>query len=233
MKFKWLLMSIAVLALLVIGCGGNGEANENDAKTKGQTDQQMTSESTDKTTDTTAKRTEIRSPDNPIVTIDTDYGSMTLELYHDVAPTHVDSFLARAKDGFYEGTIFHRVIDGFMIQGGDPKGTGMGNAGYFLPAEFSDLPHEEGTLSMARSRDVNSASCQFFICLARKAYLDGQYTVFGHLLKGYDVLHKIGSVEVTAPPHNPKERSRPVEDIHIQKIYLSDADGNPLEKETE
>lgn len=180
-------------------------------------------------TDLAQKRTPVRSAANPIVTMETDLGNMTLELFRDVAPAHADSFVARTKDKFYEGTIFHRVIDGFMIQGGDPKGTGTGNAGYSLKAEFSDLPHVEGTLSMARSRDPNSASCQFFICLGRAAYLDHQYTVFGQLLKGYDVLHKIGKVEVAAPANNPGEKSRPVQDIHIKHLFLSDAEGKPLQ----
>lgn len=168
----------------------------------------------------------IRDKNNPYVTMVTDFGNMTLEMYRDVAPTHVDSFLARTKEGFYNGTIFHRVIDNFMIQGGDPKGNGTGNAGYFLPAEFSDLPHQEGTLSMARSRDPNSASCQFFICLARTAFLDKQYTVFGQLITGFDTLHKIGSVKTVAAPNNPNEVSKPAKDVYLRKVYISDAAGN-------
>ena len=173
----------------------------------------------------------IRNADNPIVTIATDFGSMTLELYRDVAPAHADSFVARTKDGFYNGLIFHRVVANFMIQGGDPLGNGSGNAGYYLPAEFSELPHIEGTLSMARSRDIHSASSQFFICLKRTrstAGLDGKYTVFGHLLKGYEALHAIGGLECVANPSNPREISKPAEDVVIRKAYLSDADGNAL-----
>lgn len=169
----------------------------------------------------TAKRVPIRNKSNKIVTIETNFGKMTLELFHDVAPAHADSFVARTKDGFYNGLIFHRVIDGFMIQGGDPTGTGMGNAPYKLKAEFSDLPHVEGTLSAARTMDPNSASCQFFICLGRAAHLDRQYTIFGQLLKGYDVLHAIGKV--------PKGKAdRPLTDVIMSKVYLSDTDGNPL-----
>ncbi|MBD3256828.1 peptidylprolyl isomerase [candidate division GN15 bacterium] len=175
------------------------------------------------------KTHEIRSDDNPIVTLETNFGNLTLELYRDVAPAHADSFLARTNDGFYSGTVFHRVIDNFMIQGGDPKGNGTGNAGYFLDAEFSDLPHVEGTLSMARGRSENSASCQFFICLARNPsteYLDGKYTVFGHLLRGYDVLHAIGNTKVEKAPTG--EPSKPVEPVKLIKAYESDEFGKPL-----
>lgn len=165
----------------------------------------------------------IRDPKNNIVTMETNMGKMTLELYRDVAPIHADSFVARTVDGFYKGKTFHRVIDNFMIQGGDPLANGTGDAGYKLKAEFSKLPHLEGTLSMARGPDPNSGSCQFFICLARQEYLDGNYTVFGHLIKGYDVLHKIGSTPVIG--------ERPKSKMEITNIYLSDAEGNPLKKQ--
>jgi cyclophilin family peptidyl-prolyl cis-trans isomerase len=168
----------------------------------------------------------IRNPSNKFVTLETDDGKMTLELFHDVAPAHADSFLARSKDGFYNGTIFHRVIDRFMIQGGDPTGTGTGHAEYYLKAEFSNLKHLEGTLSMARGSDPNSASCQFFICLAPAQFLDGKYTIFGQLINGYQVLHKIGSAEVENNDFG--EKSKPVKPVHIIKAYQSDAKGNPL-----
>jgi cyclophilin family peptidyl-prolyl cis-trans isomerase len=148
-----------------------------------------------------------------------------------VAPAHADSFVARAKEGFYDSTIFHRVVEGFMIQAGDPTGTGRGDAGYNLNAEFSALPHIEGTLSMARAMDTNSASCQFFICLDSNrttAYLDGKYTVFGHLIKGYDVLHKIGSAECVPNPGNPREVSKPKANVDLIRAYVSDAEGNEI-----
>jgi len=173
----------------------------------------------------TAKTYPVRDPKNKIVTIETNFGKMTLELYHDVAPAHADSFAARVADGFYKNTKFHRIIDGFMIQGGDPKGDGTGSASYKLKAEFSQLPHQEGTLSMARPGDVNGASCQFFICLAQAKMLDGQYTIFGQLLKGYEVLHKIGKTPVEAS--NTGEKSKPVSPVIFQNAYVSDADGNP------
>ena len=154
-----------------------------------------------------------RKADNPEIAIQTDFGTMKLELFRDVAPIHVDSMLSRIREKFYDGLIFHRVIDGFMIQGGDPKGNGAGDAGYNLPAEFSKLKHLEGTLSMARTNDPNSASCQFFICLKPTPHLDGQYTIFGHLMTGYDVLQKIGSVKTG-------QRDKPLEDVVIRKMYI-------------
>jgi cyclophilin family peptidyl-prolyl cis-trans isomerase len=174
-------------------------------------------------------RGQIRDSSNQFVTLLTNYGSMTLELDHDVAPAHADSFVSRTQEGFYDSTIFHRVIDKFMIQGGDPTGTGGGRAPYLLNAEFNELPHVEGTVSMARSTDPNSASCQFFICLERNqatASLDKKYTVFGHLIKGYDVLHKIGAVEKVPNPSNPREVSKPKEDVHLLQAYVSDPEGN-------
>ncbi|MEW5922926.1 MAG: peptidylprolyl isomerase [Candidatus Zixiibacteriota bacterium] len=154
-----------------------------------------------------------RQADNPEIAIETDYGTMKLELYRDVAPTHVDSMLARIKEGFYDGLIFHRVIDGFMIQGGDPKGNGTGGPGYTLPAEFSKVKHIEGTLSMARSQNPNSAGSQFFICLAATPHLDGQYTVFGQLMEGFDTLHKIGKVQTGA-------MDRPLKDVVMRKLTI-------------
>ena len=221
------------LALMLASSGCSQES----AEKKGQenidqdsTEQKMIPTIADTTTDTLAsKRFDIRSNDNQFVTISTDFGDMVLELYRDVAPAHADSFAARSKEGFYDGTIFHRIIDHFMIQGGDPTGTGAGNAGYFLNAEFSDLPHQDGTLSMARGQSPNSASCQFFICLERNRTtqsLDGQYTVFGQLIKGYDVLHAIGSVPVGPSPQ--RENSKPVNEVFLRKAFLSDAEGNPL-----
>ncbi|MBU8932704.1 MAG: peptidylprolyl isomerase [candidate division Zixibacteria bacterium] len=179
-----------------------------------------------------AFRHPVRSKDNQIVTISTNYGDMTLELWHDVAPNHADSFVARTNDGFYDSLIFHRVVTDFMIQGGCPKKNGTGNAGYFLNSEFSDNLHMEGSLSMARSRSPHSASCQFFICLKPAPMLDkepNKYTVFGQLLKGYDVLHKIGEVEVKAAVGG-REVSSPVNEVTMEKVFLSDAEGKPLEK---
>ena len=171
------------------------------------------------------------STPNPKVELETSRGKIILELFPDKAPRTVENFLSYVDSGFYQGTIFHRVIEQFMIQGGDPLGNGTGGAGYYLNAELSDLTHQMGTLAMARGRDPNSASTQFYVCLARNAVtkrLDGQYTIFGHLIKGYDVLHKIGSVECVANPLNPSEISKPRESVYVRTIYVSDAEGNEI-----
>ncbi|MBD3402183.1 peptidylprolyl isomerase [candidate division GN15 bacterium] len=168
----------------------------------------------------------VRDSNNKFVTLETSKGNMTVELYRDVAPAHADSFLARTNDGFYNNTKFHRIIRGFMMQGGDPTGTGMGDAGYRLDAEFSDLNHVKGTLSMARGgHDVNSASCQFFICFQETPHLDGQYTVFGQVVNGLATLDSVQQVELGMTPRG--EQSMPKEDVMLLKAYESDAEGNP------
>jgi len=131
-------------------------------------------------------------------TIETKFGNMQVRFFPDIAPNHVKNFIKLAKEGFYDGTIFHRVIPGFVIQGGDPntKGAntatyGMGGPGYTVDAEFSDIPHKRGILSMARSNDPNSAGSQFFIVVGDVPSLDGKYTVFGELTSGIDVAETI------------------------------------------
>ena len=138
---------------------------------------------------------------NPIVTIQMkDGGVMKAELYPDIAPITVQNFVDLAAKGFYNGLIFHRVIPDFMIQGGDPEGTGMGGPGYCIKGEFSangvknDLKHKRGVLSMARAQDPDSAGSQFFIMHADYPYLDGQYAAFGKLIEGIEVVDKIASV---------------------------------------
>ncbi|HPF15930.1 MAG TPA: peptidylprolyl isomerase, partial [Planctomycetota bacterium] len=130
--------------------------------------------------------------------LETSAGSMTIEFRPDKAPGHVENFLKLAREGFYNGTRFHRVIPGFMIQGGDPntkegaKGAwGTGGPGYQIKAEFNDIHHERGVLSMARSQDPNSAGSQFFLCHGEAGFLDKQYTAFGHLVEGLGTLDAI------------------------------------------
>ena len=138
---------------------------------------------------------------NPIVTIQMkDGGVMKAELYPDIAPESVKNFVDLASKGFYNGLIFHRVIPGFLIQGGDPEGTGMGGPGYTIKGEFTangfrnDLKHTRGVLSMARAMDPNSAGSQFFIMHEDYPSLDGQYAAFGKLIEGIEVVDKIASV---------------------------------------
>jgi cyclophilin family peptidyl-prolyl cis-trans isomerase len=157
-------------------------------------------------------------------TIQTDQGNMTLRFFPDVAPKHVENFLTLAEKGFYDGLAFHRIMKGFMIQGGCPKGDGTGSGPSRLPAEFSDRPHKEGTLSMARAQDPNSASCQFFICLDRCDFLDGQYTVFGELTDdaSRQTLQKIGNTPVRDSGHG--ESSSPVNPVKINKVTVEEVE---------
>ena len=138
---------------------------------------------------------------NPVVTITMqDGGVMTAELYPEVAPNTVNNFISLVKKGFYDGLIFHRVISGFMIQGGDPEGTGMGGPDYTIKGEFAangfrnELKHDRGVLSMARAQHPDSAGSQFFIMHADGHFLDGQYAAFGKLTSGEDVLDRIAAV---------------------------------------
>ena len=139
---------------------------------------------------------------NPIVTIEMeDGGIMKGELYPEIAPKTVENFVKLVEEGFYDGLIFHRVIAGFMIQGGDPEGTGMGGPGYSIKGEFAsnglknDLKHTRGVLSMARSMRPDSAGSQFFIMHQNAPHLDGDYAAFGKLIEGEDILDKIAGVD--------------------------------------
>ena len=135
----------------------------------------------------------------PHVILKTKFGEMEIVLFPDLAPKHVASFLKLAKSGFYNGTIFHRILPGFMIQGGDPltkdpanrNRFGTGGPGYTVPAEFSKVAHEKGILSAARTQDPDSAGSQFFIMVDKAPHLDGQYTVFGEIVKGVEVAETI------------------------------------------
>lgn len=155
--------------------------------------------------------------------METDKGTMTLRFYSDVAPNTVRNFLKLSQEGFYDGLVFHRIIKGFMIQGGCPKGTGTGGPGYQIDAEFNDKPHRRGVLSMARAQDPNSAGSQFFIVHAEHAsHLDGQYTAFGFVEDGLDVLDQLASVETTFGPGG--EQSKPTEPVHMRKVEVRQID---------
>jgi cyclophilin family peptidyl-prolyl cis-trans isomerase len=145
-------------------------------------------------------------PDYPTAVISTDFGDITVELWNDVAPRHAENFLKLAGDGFYDNLTFHRIIPGFVIQGGCPQGDGTGGPDWTVPAEFNDREHVAGTLSMARSADPDSAGSQFFICLSREhcRHLDGQYTGFGQVLEGMDVVEKIAGVKVNSRTGQPE-----------------------------
>jgi len=172
----------------------------------------------------TFNKQEIQIMEQTTATIETKFGEITLKFFPDVAPNHVKSFIDLANDGFYNGTTFHRVVPGFVIQGGDPNTKsddrskhGTGGPGYTLEAEFSNIPHKRGTLSMARAADPNSAGSQFFICVADAAFLDGQYTVFGEVSKGMDVVD-----EIVAQPRD--SRDNPTERVEM-KVKIAAPEG--------
>src|SRR5438046_5037240 len=169
---------------------------------------------------------------NEVAIIKTSEGDMVVQFWTDAAPNTVDNFKKLARQGFYDGTIFHRIVKGFMIQGGDPNSKdpakensyGQGGPGYNIKAEFNDHPHDPGVISMARSADPDSAGSQFFICLAPIHRLDHQYTTFGKLIKGEDVLEKIGNTPVErnaqGAPRHPTKRVG----IESVKIVLGGAE---------
>ena len=164
----------------------------------------------------TFNKQEIQIMEQTTATIETKFGEITLKFFPDVAPNHVKSFIDLAKDGFYNGTTFHRIVPGFVIQGGDPNTKsddrskhGMGGPGFTLKAEFSKLPHKRGSLSMARAGHPDSAGSQFFICVADAPFLDGEYTIFGEVVEGMDVVDKIVS--------QPKDqRDNPIDRVEMK-----------------
>ena len=165
-----------------------------------------------------------------VAVIKTSEGEMVAEFWPEVAPNTVENFKKLARSGFYDGTAFHRIVKGFMIQGGDPltkdpaqeSRYGTGDPGYKIKAEFNDRSHERGVLSMARSSNPDSAGSQFFICLANVSRLDHQYTTFGKIIKGDDVLGKIGDTEVTTSDSG--ERSKPTKRVTVESIKIVPTD---------
>jgi peptidyl-prolyl cis-trans isomerase B (cyclophilin B) len=161
-----------------------------------------------------------------VAVVQTSEGEMVVQFWNDAAPKTIENFKKLARSGFYNGTIFHRIVKEFMIQGGDPNskdpakesGYGQGDPGYKIKAEFNDHSHERGVISMARGPDPDSAGSQFFICLASVPRLDHQYTTFGKLIKGDDVLGKIGDTPVTR--NSSGEVSKPTKRIVIEKIDI-------------
>ena len=154
--------------------------------------------------------------ENLTAILHTTAGDLKLSFLPDKAPGHVKNFVELAEKGFYNGTVFHRVIPGFMIQGGCPDGTGMGGPGYTIDAEFNDTPHVRGTLSMARAQNPNSAGSQFFVCHGEASFLDNQYTAFGQLSDGEDTLDTIAGGQ--CKPGG--EGSSPVEPVTIESVEI-------------
>ncbi|HOW64174.1 MAG TPA: peptidylprolyl isomerase [Candidatus Paceibacterota bacterium] len=176
----------------------------------------------------TVPATTVATNINEVAVIKTSAGEMVIEFWPDVAPKTVDNFKKLARKGFYDGTAFHRIFKGFMIQGGDPLTKdpaaedqyGTGGPGYTIDAEFNKRPHVRGVISMARSSDPNSAGSQFFICLADAKFLDNSYTAFGRLIKGDDVLGKIGETPTTINPMNRDEVTKPTTRVGVESIKI-------------
>jgi peptidyl-prolyl cis-trans isomerase B (cyclophilin B) len=164
-----------------------------------------------------------------VAVMETSEGTMVIEFWPDVAPNTVDNFKKLARKGFYDGTAFHRIMKGFMIQGGDPNTKdpakesmyGTGGPGYQIKAEFNDRKHVKGVISMARSRDPDSAGSQFFICHGTASNLDRQYTAFGKLIQGEDVLDKIANTPVAV---RNGENSKPTKRVSLVKVQIVPAD---------
>ena len=189
-KLTALFLSVAMCGTLLAGCG----SSKSDEAQASDTNETTAEETTDASSE---EDTELLTGLHH-VTIDVkDYGTISLELDADTAPISVTNFINLAKDGFYDGLTFHRIISGFMIQGGDPKGNGTGGSDQTIKGEFSengvenDIAHVRGTISMARANDPDSASSQFFIVHEDSTFLDGQYAAFGHVTDGMDVVDAI------------------------------------------
>ncbi len=208
------LMILAPLALtLLVNCKGQAERNAEQ-----EMQNQTTADSTQTTPETVAPQPTAQTDE--VAVIDTRFGRIVLEFFPEVAPVHVENFKKLARSGFYDGCTFHRVIPGFMIQGGDPNSKdgdrandGAGGPGYNINAEFNNRKHLRGTLSMARSQDPNSAGSQFFICVKDQPRLDGQYTVFGQVIQGLDAVDQIVSVKCDA-------RDNPLEPVIMDKVSI-------------
>ncbi len=208
-----LLVCFVALILIGFGCKSEkkpiSETTQPTEQTTAQDEQAPTTDSEKETAATTAIKPGVKEK----AVIHTNLGSIELEFYSDVAPKHVENFKKLARDKFYDGSTFHRVVPNFVIQGGDPNSKdddrsndGMGGPGYTIAAEFNKRPHKRGTLSMARRQDPNSAGSQFFICLKELPNLDHKYTVFGNVIKGMDVVDRIAAMPRDSR-HNPVEKA--------------------------
>lgn len=196
-KYAYLFISLIVLAAVLTACGGQS----NDDQTN-ENEEQATEQADESNEEANEEEQVTPTGDNPIVTMMMENGGeVQMELYPDIAPNTVNNFISLVEDGFYDGLIFHRVIPGFMIQGGDPEGAGTGGPGYAIKGEFSsndfenNLEHDRGVLSMARSMEPDSAGSQFFIITDPSPHLDGDYAAFGKVIEGMEVVDEIVSAE--------------------------------------
>ena len=212
------LLIFFVAAVLLFGCGKDDQKTDTETK-KDDTSKELTSESkedlgkTQEKEDTLDKSVDKKS-ESDLVLMETNMGDIKIKLYMDKAPITAGNFRDLVEQGFYDGIIFHRVIDGFMIQGGDPTGTGTGGSPNTIPDEFGEgLKHNsKGILSMANS-GPNTGTSQFFITLVPTPHLDGKHAIFGEVIEGMDVVEKIGKVEKDA-------RDKPVKDVLMTKVTM-------------
>lgn len=233
-------LAIVILMLGLVACGAPKEqpAAETAAPAAEATDAATAATETTEAIDTaaaeptTAPVADAKMAEKPatyyvnkVVELRTDLGTIAIRFFPDVAPNHVKNFIDLSESGFYNDTKFHRIIPGFVIQGGDPNTRagdpstwGTGGSGNRLKAEFSSIPHKRGILSMARSMDPDSASSQFFVCVAQASALDNQYTVFGEVVSGMDVVDKIVAGERTGPRND-----QAVNPVAIKEAIVRDA----------
>lgn len=225
-KYGWVIAILVVLALAIViaacgkrdaGSGGGGSASDRNAA--GSTPR---SAETDPPAD--SAWTAPHADTNPVVIIEMENGkTIEIELFPDIAPNTVRNFISLAEKGFYDGLIFHRVIPGFMIQGGDPLGIGTGGPGYAIKGEFAangfpnDLPHKRGVISMARAASYDSAGSQFFIMVGDAPHLDGGYAAFGYVIQGMETVDEIVMQEID--PRDPNG-TRPLNPLAIRKVTV-------------
>lgn len=214
-NFFLLMISIVLLGAMIAGCG----TSLNNKQTNSD---QSDNRNGNNVVNENITENEVQEPieDNPIVTITMENDEqIVIELFPHIAPNTVNNFISLIKDEFYDGLIFHRVIDGFMIQGGDPEGIGTGGPGYGIKGEFNsngftnDLSHERGVISMARSQHPDSAGSQFFIVHQNSPHLDGDYAGFGQVIEGMEVVDQIASVKVG-------NSDKPVKDQQMKKVTV-------------
>lgn len=220
-RFGVMLLLMAALLIVASGCGANKSAAGNDSLGGGNTNANTNTATPAPTEEPVSDEPELLGPDkHPVVTMTLSNDKIIkLELYPEVAPNTVNNFISLVNKGFYDGLIFHRVIPGFMIQGGDPEGTGMGGPGYSIPGEFSNngfenkLKHTRGVLSMARSNMPDSAGSQFFIMVADYPPLDNEYASFGKVTEGLDAVDEIVNQSKDA-------NNKPLEPISMKKVTV-------------
>jgi cyclophilin family peptidyl-prolyl cis-trans isomerase len=235
------LIQAALMLALAAGCTPGGNRDTTSTETAGTTaaydtgTTQQDTASTAATTTTAASTSEetSMSNENQVAVLHTTAGDITIRFFPDVAPNHVKNFLDLSRSGFYNGTKFHRTIEGFMIQGGDPNTKagdpstwGMGGSPNNVNAEFNSISHKRGIVSMARSQSENSASSQFFIVVADSTFLDKKYTVFGQVTSGMEVADKI----VTAPKSAPERPANPVSITSVELRPATPAEQGPAPK---